>query len=50
MYSAPFAAPDPHAESTYPRSHQLLAEALRGVPAEHAKLIVGGNTARLFGF
>ncbi len=40
----------PHAESTYPRSHELLAHALRGVPAEHAEKIVGGNTARLFGF
>jgi predicted TIM-barrel fold metal-dependent hydrolase len=40
----------PHAESTYPRSHQILTEALAGVPAEHAAKIVGGNTARLFGF
>jgi predicted TIM-barrel fold metal-dependent hydrolase len=40
----------PHAESTYPRSHEILAEALQGVPAEHAAKIVGGNTARLFGF
>jgi predicted TIM-barrel fold metal-dependent hydrolase len=40
----------PHAESTYPRSHEILAGALRGVPSVDAAKIVGANTARIFGF
>jgi len=40
----------PHSESTFPQSRKILAEILAGVPeAEQAK-IVGGNTARLYGF
>jgi predicted TIM-barrel fold metal-dependent hydrolase len=40
----------PHSESTFPRSRQILSEILAGVPeAEQAK-IVGGTTARLYGF
>src|SRR5215468_3972561 len=40
----------PHSESTYPQSRKILAEILAGVPeAEQAK-IVGGNTARVYGF
>src|SRR5215470_6586914 len=40
----------PHSESTFPRSRQILAEILAGVPeAEQAK-IAGGNTARVYGF
>jgi predicted TIM-barrel fold metal-dependent hydrolase len=40
----------PHSESTFPRSRKILAEILAGVPeAEQAK-IVGGNTARVYGF
>ena len=40
----------PHSESTFPRSRKILAEILASVPeAEQAK-IVGGNTARVYGF
>src|SRR5262252_478863 len=40
----------PHSESTFPQSRKILAEILAGVPeAEQAK-IVGGNTARVYGF
>jgi predicted TIM-barrel fold metal-dependent hydrolase len=40
----------PHSESTFPRSRKILAEILAGVPeAEQAK-IVGGTTARVYGF
>jgi predicted TIM-barrel fold metal-dependent hydrolase len=40
----------PHSESTFPQSRKILAEILAGVPeAEQAK-IVGGTTARVYGF
>ena len=40
----------PHSESTFPQSRKILADILAGVPeAEQAK-IVGGNTARVYGF
>jgi predicted TIM-barrel fold metal-dependent hydrolase len=40
----------PHSESTFPQSCRILAEILAGVPeAEQAK-IVGGTTARVYGF
>jgi predicted TIM-barrel fold metal-dependent hydrolase len=40
----------PHSESTFPRSRQILAEILAGVPADEQAKIVGGNTARVYGF
>ncbi|HEV2187355.1 MAG TPA: amidohydrolase family protein, partial [Stellaceae bacterium] len=40
----------PHSESTFPESRRIISEILAGVPdAEQAK-IVGGNTARVYGF
>ena len=40
----------PHSESTFPRSRQILAEILAGVPEHERAQIVGGNTARVYGF
>ena len=40
----------PHSESTFPRSRKILAEILAGVPADEGAKIVGGNTARVYGF
>ncbi|HEV8441058.1 MAG TPA: amidohydrolase family protein [Methylomirabilota bacterium] len=40
----------PHSESTFPRSREILAEILAGVPEEEQAKIVGGNTARLYHF
>jgi predicted TIM-barrel fold metal-dependent hydrolase len=40
----------PHSESTFPRSRQILGEILAGVPAHERAKIVGGNTARVYGF
>jgi predicted TIM-barrel fold metal-dependent hydrolase len=40
----------PHTESTFPRSQQIAAGFLAGVPAEEARAIVAGNAARLYGF
>ena len=40
----------PHSESTFPRSRQILADILAGVPADEQAKIVGGNTARVYGF
>jgi predicted TIM-barrel fold metal-dependent hydrolase len=40
----------PHSESTFPRSRQILAEILAGVPSHEQARIVGGNTARVYGF
>jgi predicted TIM-barrel fold metal-dependent hydrolase len=40
----------PHSESTFPRSRQILAEILAGVPPDEQARIVGGTTARVYGF
>jgi len=40
----------PHSESTFPRSRQILSEILAGVPEDEEAKIVGGNTARVYGF
>jgi predicted TIM-barrel fold metal-dependent hydrolase len=40
----------PHSESTFPRSRQVLAEILAGVPADEQAKIVGQNAARLYRF
>ena len=40
----------PHTESTWPRSREIVAEFLAGVPAEESQAIVAGNAARLYGF
>ena len=39
----------PHTESTFPRSQEILAEILDGVPEEEKAMIVGGNCAKLYG-
>jgi predicted TIM-barrel fold metal-dependent hydrolase len=40
----------PHAESTWPKSREILARILQGVPEEEQAKIAGGNAARLYGF
>jgi predicted TIM-barrel fold metal-dependent hydrolase len=40
----------PHSESTFPQSRKILAEILAGVPDDERARIVGGNTARVYGF
>lgn len=40
----------PHAESTFPRSIEILRRDLRGVAPEDARRIVGDNAAEIFGF
>ena len=40
----------PHSESTFPQSRKILGEILAGVPADEQAKIVGGNTARIYGF
>ena len=40
----------PHAESTFPRSREIVAGILEGVPEDEQAKIAGGNTARLFRF
>jgi predicted TIM-barrel fold metal-dependent hydrolase len=40
----------PHTESTFPRSRKILAEILAGVPEPEQAKIVGGTTARVYGF
>jgi predicted TIM-barrel fold metal-dependent hydrolase len=40
----------PHSESTFPQSRKILTEILAGVPADEQAKIVGGNTARVYGF
>jgi len=40
----------PHAESTFPRSREILETILQGVPEEEKAKIAGDNTARLYGF
>jgi predicted TIM-barrel fold metal-dependent hydrolase len=40
----------PHTESTFPRSREIMAERLRGVPADEQHKILSGNVARIYGF
>jgi len=40
----------PHSESTFPQSRKIIAEILAGVPEGEQAKIVGGNTARVYGF
>jgi predicted TIM-barrel fold metal-dependent hydrolase len=40
----------PHSESTFPQSCRILAEILAGVPEAEQARIVGGTTARVYGF
>jgi predicted TIM-barrel fold metal-dependent hydrolase len=40
----------PHSESTFPQSRKILAKILAGVPDDEQAKIVGGNTARVYGF
>ena len=40
----------PHAESTFPRSREILERILKGVPEEEKAKIAGENTARLYHF
>ena len=40
----------PHSELTFPQSRKILAEILAGVPDDEQAKIVGGNTARVYGF
>ncbi len=39
----------PHAESTFPRSREILEQILDGVPEEEQAKIAGANTAKLYG-
>jgi predicted TIM-barrel fold metal-dependent hydrolase len=41
---------NPHSESTFPQSRQVLAEILAGVPDDEQAKIVGLNTARIYKF
>ena len=40
----------PHAESTFPKSREILGQILSDVPEEEQAKIAGGNTAKLYGF
>jgi predicted TIM-barrel fold metal-dependent hydrolase len=40
----------PHSESTFPRSRQILAEILDGVPDDEQAKIAAGNTVRVYHF
>ncbi|MGH8058234.1 MAG: amidohydrolase family protein [Candidatus Entotheonellia bacterium] len=40
----------PHAESTFPKSREIVDRILRGVPEEEKAKIAGGNAARLYRF
>ena len=40
----------PHSESTFPRSREILAEILSGVPADEQAKIVGATAASLYSF
>ncbi len=40
----------PHAESTFPRSQEILDNILKGVPQGERAKIVGGNAMRLYNF
>ena len=39
----------PHAESTFPKTQEILADILSGVPDSERAMIVGGNAARVYG-
>ena len=40
----------PHSESTFPESRRIISQILAGVPEDEQAKIVGGNTARVYGF
>ena len=40
----------PHAESTFPRSREIIDTIMEGVPQAERSRMVGGNAARLYGF
>ena len=40
----------PHAESTFPRSREIVDRILQGVPDEEKREIAGENVARLYHF
>jgi predicted TIM-barrel fold metal-dependent hydrolase len=40
----------PHAESTFPKSREILGQILAGVPEDEQAKIAGENTAKLYGF
>jgi len=39
----------PHAESTFPKSREIVDRILNGIPEEEKILIAGGNCAKMFG-
>jgi predicted TIM-barrel fold metal-dependent hydrolase len=39
----------PHAESTFPKSREIVDRILEGVPEDEKVLIAGENCARVFG-
>jgi predicted TIM-barrel fold metal-dependent hydrolase len=38
----------PHPDSTWPNSQKVLETHFDGVPVEEARLLIGGNAARLY--
>ena len=40
----------PHSESTFPKSREIVAQILDGIPDDEAAKIAGGNTRRIYGF
>jgi predicted TIM-barrel fold metal-dependent hydrolase len=40
----------PHAEGTWPRTRETLAEVFCGVPDTELEAMLGGNAARFYGF
>ena len=40
----------PHAEGTWPRTRETLAQVFCGVPEAELAAMLGGNAARLYGF
>ena len=41
---------DPHSESMFPKSREILEHILTGVATDERAKIVGGNAARLYHF